>query len=225
MKRKIYQKLALLLTVLVVVLASASCKDNVNLTLYVSELRSGIYYGEGDNLTLTAYVEEREEPFIIDGFVGEIKKVITVKLSSENRVINSASVKLKFDGYECEGDFEYSLLSGKFTAEIIVDKLPEGPIVEAVFKCGEEEVSVQLKTKITSGNITYKEALESVKKYDSKTTDELFNNTSVSTEIHIRIISDNLKNYYYVGFATKSGDIYAYLVDGATGEVLAKKST
>ncbi|MBO5889014.1 MAG: hypothetical protein J6Q58_02615, partial [Clostridia bacterium] len=73
--------------------------------------------------------------------------------------------------------------------------------------------------------LSYSEVLESVRKNDSQIVKELFNNTNVSTEIHIRIISDKNKNYYYVGLSEKSGKTHAYLVDGITGEVLAKKST
>ncbi len=225
MKKKNYKKLVVLLMSVFVILASTSCKDNIDLSIYVSEYRSGIYEGEGSNLNLTVYLENREDPFIIDGFVGEMKKVLVIKLHSENRVINSASIKLNYDNYECCGDFEFSVLSGKYTAEIFVDELPKTPTVKATFSCGEETVEVELKSKAVSGNLSYKEILESVRKSDKELVDSLFNVTSVSTEIHIRLISDKYKNYYYVGLAEKTGKIHAYLVDAETGEVLAKKST
>ncbi len=225
MKKKIYKKLVVLLTSLFVILASTSCKDNMDLSIYVSEYRSGIYEGEGSNLNLTLSLENRESPFIIDGFVGELKKVLVVKLHSENRVINSASIKLNYGDYECSGDFEFSVLSGKYSAEIFVEELPNTPTVKATFFCGEETVELELKSKAISGNLGYKEVLESVRKSDGELVDSLFNVSSVSTEIHIRLICDKYKNYYYVGLAEKTGKIHAYLVDAETGEVLAKKST
>lgn len=224
MNGKICKKVLAIIVILVVVMASISCKDSVDLSIYVSELRSAIYEGKDNNVTLTVYAEEREDPFIIDGFVGELKKVLIVKLQSEGRSIDSASVLLSFDGVSCEGDFEYSPLNGKYCTEIFVEKLPSSPVINAVFKCGEESVNLELKTQVNNGNLSYSEVLDSVRKYDSNTVKELFDNTNVSTEIHIRLISDKNKNYYYVGFSEKSGKIYAYLVDGVSGEVLAKKS-
>lgn len=225
MKGKFFKKVLSIIVVLIVVTASISCKDSLDLSIYVSELRLGIYEGEKENVTLTVYAEEREDPFIIDGFVGELKKVLIVKLSSQGRVIDSASVSLEFDGVNYKGDFEFNPLNGKYCTEIFVDKLPTSPIINATFNCGEESVSLELKTKINSDNLSYSEVLESVRKNDSQIIKELFNNTNVSTEIHIRIISDKNKNYYYVGLSEKSGKTHAYLVDGITGEVLAKKST
>lgn len=225
MKGKIYKKILSIIVLLVVVTASISCKESIDLSIYVSELRSAIYEGEQENIKLTVYAEERENPFIIDGFVGEIKKVLIVKLQAEGRSIDSASVSLSFDGFNFDGDFEYSPLNGKYCTEIFVNELPSSPVINAVFKCGEESVNLELKTLVNNDNLSYKEVLDAVKKHDSQTVKELFGGTNVSTEIHIRILSDKNRNYYYVGFSEKSGKIYAYLVDGVSGEVLAKKST
>ncbi len=224
MKGKFYKRLLSIIVVLVVVLTSISCKDTLDLSIYISQLRLSIYEGQSENVTLTVYAEERENPFIIDGFVGELKKVLVVKLDSNGRTIDSASVSLEFDGVNYTGDFEFSPLNGKYIAEIFVDELPNSPTVNAVFKCGEESLNLELKTQIKSGNLSYNEVLDAVKKYDNQTVKELFNTTNVSTEIHIRIISDKNKNYYYVGFSERSGKMHAYLVDGVSGEVLAKKS-
>ena len=39
----------------------------------------------------------------------------------------------------------------------------------------------------------------------------------------MRIIVEDSANYYYVGFVTKEGKTRAYLVDGASGKVLAER--
>ena len=224
MRNKLFKNLIFFAVIIAVTIISSSCKNSVDLTVYVSELRSGIYECESDEFTLTVLVEEREDPFIADGFVGTIKKVLTVKLEPKNHSLDNAIVSLSFDGYNVEGDFIYSPISGKYVAEIFTQKLPETPTISATIKSGENSYSLEVKTKVVSGNLSYTEILEKVREKDGKRVDELFNTTNVCTEIHIRLISEKNKNYYYVGFTNKSGKIYAYLVDAKTGEILAEKS-
>ncbi len=225
MKNKIFKNAILFIVILTLTFIASSCKNSIDLTVYVSEVRSGIYDGAINNYNVSVYATEREDPFIADGFVGTVKKILTVKLEGVNSSIDDASITLNYDDYEVSGNFVYSPLSGKYVAEIFVDKLPATPTVKGSLKSGDNTFDLELKSKVLSGNLTYKEVLEKVKDQDAKRVEELFNNKSVATEIHIRLISDNTKNYYYVGFSEKSGKIYAYLVDAKTGEILAKKTT
>lgn len=223
MKSRFVKNLIAVAIILVVSISTSSCKNSIDLTVYVSELRSGIYEGTADGYTVSVSVEEREDPFILDGFVGAIKKVLTVKLEAVNNSIDDASITLNYDGYSASGSFVYSPLNGKYVAEIFVDKLPNSPLINGSLKSGDKSCSLELKSKVLSGNLSYNEILEKIKEQQGKRVDELFNNNSVCTEIHIRIICEKTKNYYYVGFTEKSGKTYAYLVDAKTGEILAEK--
>ena len=225
MRNKIFKKLVFFVVVIATLVISSSCKNSLDLTVYVSELRLGIYECSSTDFVVTVLVEEREDPFIADGFVGTIKKVLTVKLEPLNRSFDDATIALNFDDYTASGDFVYSPISGKYVAEIFVDKLPNLPSVSGTLTSGDETFNLDLKTKIVSGNLSYTEVLKKVSEKENKIVNELFNNTNVSTEIHIRLISEKNTNYYYVGFTNKSGKIHAYLVDAKTGEILAKKTT
>ena len=197
MKAKIYKKLLIVSIVLTIAFASVSCKDNLDLSLYYSQVRSGIYKGEVGEYSITVYSEEREEPFIIDGFVGEMKKVLTVKLNSNKNSVDGASIILSYDNYECEGEFSYNPINGKYVAEIFVDKLPKCAVLSAVFKCEGESNELQLQTQVNNETISCDKAIESVKKHDGDKIKSKFSTTNVSTEIHIRILSDGNKNYYF----------------------------
>ena len=223
MKNKIFKNIIFFVVILTVTLVASSCKNNLDLTVYVSEYRSYIYEGESDGYLVTVSVEEREDPFIIDGFVGSVKKILSVKLETKNSLIDDAKIELGYDGIKASGNFVYSPLNGKYVAEITVEKLPTSPTISGVLISADNECKLELKSKVLSGNLAYTEILEKIKEQDGKTVEKLFNNASVSTEIHIRLICDNNKNYYYVGFCSKEGKTYAYLVDAKTGEIVATK--
>ena len=224
MRNKIVKKLIFFVVVIATLVISSSCKNSIDLSVYISELRLGIYECTSEEFNVSVLVEEREYPFIAEGFVGTIKKVLTVKLEPLNRSFDDATISLTYDDYNVTGDFVYSPISGKYVAEIFVDKLPNSASLNGTLKSGDETFNLELNTKVVSGNLDYLEVLKKVSEKEDKIVNELFNNTNVSTEIHIRLISEKNKNYYYVGFTNKSGKIYAYLVDAKTGEILAKKT-
>ena len=224
MRNKILKKLIFFVVIIATLVMSSSCKNTIDLTIYISELRLGIYECSGEEFNVSVLVEEREDPFVADGFVGTIKKVLTVKLEPVNRSFDDAKISLTFEDYSVSGDFVYSPISGKYVAEIFVDKLPTTASLNGSLKSGDETFNLELKTKVVSGNLGYIEVLKMVGEKEGKIVNELFNNTSVATEINVRLISEKNKNYYYVGFTSKGGKIYAYLVDAKTGEILAKKT-
>ena len=203
--------------------AVISCKAEVDLSYYISELRENVYVGEVESLKVSVYPEKREAPFIADSYVGKLKNQLIVKIDNESSVIDDAEITLTYDNRSVSGSFEYSPIGGKYVCVIDVETLPSSASVNAVIKCSGKESQVVLQSAVNSDTISAKDAINSVKKQDGNTVDKLFNTQKVEAEIHVRIMSDGKRNYYYVGLVSKDGT-YAYLVDGKTGEVLARKS-
>ncbi len=224
MKNKIIKKLVGLVCVVLVLFFSISCKENVDLSIYVSGLRVGIYEGVTDEYKITVYSETRESPFLLDGFVGENKNFLTIKLDKETGSCDGVSVLISYDDYSCNGVFDYNPLNGKFTCEIEVPKLPTNSNILATIKSEELEKSCELLTQKQASTIDYKTALNSLKKAEPDLIKELFENTNVATEIHVRLIAEEGKNYYYIGLVQKDGKIKAFLVDGKEGKILAQRT-
>ena len=206
-------------------MAVFSCKAEVDLTAYISELRENIYIGEVDGIKVTVYSGKREKPFIADSYVGEMKNILTIKLENQSVMTDDASIEISYDKITKNGDFEYHPIGGKYTTTIEVDTLPNTAQINAKLKCNGKEQEIVLLTTVSSNSISPKQALEFVKKHDKKTVEEIFESGKVEAEIHVRIMADGERNFYYVGFALKDGTIKAYLVDGKSGEILAKKTT
>ena len=203
--------------------AVISCKAEVDLSYYVSQLRENVYACEVDNLKITVYPEKRETPFIADSYVGKLKNQLIVRIDSQTLAIDDAEITLSYDKITVGGSFSYSPIGGKYVCVIDVEELPNSGSINAVIKYSGKESNAVLQSVVNSDSISAKDVINSVKKHDSNTVEKLFNSGKVEAEIHVRIMSDGNRNYYYVGFVCKDVT-YAYLVDGKTGEILAKKS-
>ena len=208
---------------LIMLIAVASCKAEVDLSYYVSELRENVYIGETDGLKVTVYSEKRESPYVADSYVGRLKDVLIVKIDSETEKIDDAEISLSYDKTTVKGNFTYSPINGKYVCQIEVSALPNSDKINGEIKSGEKSFNLELSSGVLKDTISAKQALESVKKHESKTVEKLFENGKIQTEIHVRVMVDGERNYYYVGLVSSEGT-YAYLVDGKTGEVLARKN-
>ena len=216
------KKTIILLVAFCLLLFVSSCKNDIDLEMYLSEKRTAVYFVKGEDYSLTVYGEEREDPFISDGYVGTIKKFLTVRLEDYQKALDDASVTISFDGISLTGKFEYSPLNGKFCAEIETESLPTLSEITAVIKNGGEERTFNL-SGYSSDGIDYKTALSSVSKTAKTEIENMLSQTS-SLEVRLRIILEEDRVYYYVSLIDKTGKTLAYLVDGSNGEILASKT-
>lgn len=217
------KKIVYLIITIAMLFVTSSCKSEVDLTAYVSQLRENVYACEVDGVKISVYSERRESPFIADSYVGKLKNILIVKIDAPT-IVDDAKISISYDDISANGTFDYNPIGAKYTTVIEVEKLPTKQEFNGVFMVGEKQTEVLFKSTVASGSISSKDAINSVKKYDSKTINNLFNSDRVEAEIHIRIMPGGERNYYYVGLVTKDGNTTAYLVDGTSGEVLAKKT-
>ena len=211
-----------LLLIILGVFFSFSCNQKVDLTMYISQTRTGIYQGEVENLKITVYVEKREEPFLCDGFVGTLKNLLICKVESDSGSLDDLSIEFNLSGKKYGGKFVFNPINGKYTSEIEIESLISSPNLKAVIFSGENKVEINLNSKVIGGTISYKKALNSVCAYDKGVVKNLFESTKINSEIHLRLLQDEKRSYYYVGFLNANGGM-AYLVDGLSAKVLAKK--
>ena len=216
------KKTIILLVAFCLLLFVSSCKNDIDLEMYLSEKRTAVYFVKGEDYSLTVYGEEREDPFISDGYVGSAKKFITVRLEDYQKSLDDASVTITFDGVSLTGKFEYSPLNGKFCTELETDSLPTSTQITATVKNGGEEKTFTLQGYALEG-VDYKTALSSVSKTAKTEIENMLSQTS-SLEVRLRIILEEDRIYYYVSLIDKTGKTLAYLVDGANGQILASKT-
>ena len=217
------KKILVTLCIIVSLLFVSSCKNEIDLSMYLSQNRTSVYTAVSENYTVTLYGEEREDPFLSDGFVGTIKKFITVRIEDCKKLLDDASITISYDGVTLKGNFEYSPLSGKYITEFEVENLPSKSEISAVIKNDGEEYTFTLSGYNLSGE-NYKSALQAVSKSASGYLDKLKSNGSYLMEVRLRTIYQEDRIYYYVSIIDKQGKTLAYLVDGESFEILASKT-
>lgn len=216
-----------LLTFLVVAVSVllVSCKNAVNLEMYLSEIRSVVYTYSGDNYSLSVYGEEKESPYISDGFVGQLKTYVTVKIENYKTPLDNASVTVNFNEKSVSGKFDYSPLSGKFIAEIETDGLPTDSEIGLIIASGGNEETFTLSKFSKEGQIDYKTALNSVSYEKNDEIKKMLNGNGDSIEVRVRVLTEGESVYYYVAVIGKDEKSLTCLVDGASGKILAERKT
>ena len=211
----------LIATALLSVFVLPACAQEIDYFSCVSELRSDVFCGANENFSATVYSGFKEKPYLHDGEKGETALTLTVRLFEKQKVDEEIKIKIEFGGETYEKALDFEPVSHSLSCVAEVNSLPEKTLSLTVFH-GETTVIIELKSKRNDDTITYTAALE---KATRKAADFLKQNSSGGSfngEISIRLLCENDRNYYYVGFIIKSGLKQAFLIDGKSGEVLAE---
>ena len=209
-------------TLIAATFAFSACSGQTDYFSCVSELRSDVFCGETDNFAATVYSGFKEKPYCHDGEKGETNLTLTVKLFEKQKIDEQIKIKIEYGGESYEKPLDYNPVSRALSCDAEVNSLPEKKLSLTVFY-GETSVLIELESKLNPDTVSYTAALE---KATAKATEFLRENSRggvFNGEISIRLLSENERNYYYVGFIVKSGLKQAYLIDGKSGEILAEK--
>ncbi len=199
----------------------SACSNKAGLETYVSELRSKAYLGQSQDFNLKGGYGFIETPYVNDGKVGDLAQVLTLKLLDKETSQASYTANLNFDGQKYSSNFKLNPVTHSLIATFEIENFNLDEF-DVEICCGDISQSVNMKSIIPKGTLTYIDALSSLQ----KTQPELIKAFSDSennfcAEIHMRIIVKNEKAYWYVGLAGGKDLLKALLIDGANGEVLA----
>lgn len=218
------KKIIVLCITVILAFSFTACKKTRDFSPFLTQIRNNCYEYSESGLKITVFAEQKENPFIADGYIGTLANFLTVKVEGElNKSLDGAKFTVSYDGNTYGGSFGLSPLGNKYIAEISVEKLPEIPQIQFTAEFDGESKEFTLSTKKLSTTISVTDAVLCVYNENEKLFDEYLTNGSVSAEINARLIVSDDKNYYYIGLITKTGEIYAYLLDGESGKILAEK--
>lgn len=200
----------------------SGCKKQTN-PLYdrVSELRSDIYYGQSQTAKISASYGFKEFPYAFDKTVGQKKYLLTLRLVDADLTETSYSISLVFKGKEYSSTFKLSPLNNDLSTYFEIPNFDLKQF-DVTLKNGSEKEKITLKSIVPPDTITYKKALDYLKK-DKPTllnayTDQ---NGKFLGEIFMRVIVKDGASYWYVGIATDKNNLKALLIDGKSGKILA----
>ena len=205
------------------VLSFSSCAKNQGLTPYVSELRSALFEGQSQYLTIKAGYGFRETPFNQDGQVKSRVNLLTFKLLNE-QLQATYTISFNFNGKAYSSAFKLNPVSHSLTAEVEIDdfNLKE---FNVTISNGVDNQTITMRSIIPENTMDYKTALSKIEKSQPELIKAFCDQDgNFNAEIHLRIIVKDGKSYWFVGL-NQPERLKAFLVDGTSGKVLAVRDT
>ena len=214
------KKLVIFVISLVLLFSLCSCKTDGGLTPFVSELRSDVFVGEGQSLSLKAGYGFKETPFITDGKTSNKTYALTFKLLGVNDQNVAYSLTANLNGRDYNANFTFNPVSHSLTTIVEIEDFKEKEFAVTVRSANTVE-QITLKSILPENTIDYKSALSHVKSSQSALVKSYTDTDgNLTAELHVRVLVKDGHPYWYVGFA-KDNDLKALLVDGLSGEILA----
>ena len=210
----------LILFPLIFLFLFSGCKNTFSLTPYVSELKSQSYIASAEGFKLKAYYGFKEEPYVNDGKVGQTVSRLTVKLIEFTGDNVTYSLELFANGKDYKQDFKYNPVLDVLYLSFEIENFLEKSFT-AVLSFADVKINLSFESELPENTKTYEEVTKILLKEQPTLINSLISDGIFNAELHLRIIVKNSHPYWYVGIASESDRLKAFLVDGISGEILA----
>ena len=207
--------LSLILSVPAIIFFPA-CKKSVDYFSYVSENRKSFYFYGDDTLSVKIYSVDKETPYALDGFKGDVSNVTEVYLEYKG---GANEVEIQLLGQS--GEMNWLAVTQNFYLSFSGGDI-SGASIPVTLNIDGKEKKIDVFNVAEEGTIDGKTALKCVYEYDGDTFKELTDGAAFSGEIIIRLLYDD-GCYYYVGVCNREAEVHAYLVNGADGRIIAER--
>lgn len=211
-----------LITIISFILILAACSQANTIEKKVSQLRFDILYSSGEYFDVYAFKEICENPQKDDGEKGELKKILTFKIvfKKEMPLKSSPIVQFSLDGITYRKEFEYKPLSNYVCCSLFLPTLPDNKL-DVSLEFDKKTENHTLLTVLNKKTLSHNEVLDIIGKSDDEDARKFLNDEK-PYEVKLRLISSDGYNYYFIGFYNET-EFVGFLMDGTTGEIIAKK--
>ena len=202
-----------------VLLTAAACAP-YDYSDRLSEVRSDLFIAETEDFTLTLACVEREYPYADDGIPCPMTKSVQITLAPAGAPADEVTISVGEGATQCGGDASFRTAYGDFYLSQGVDAFPEGSVNVTVTYGGTEHTLAATSVK-NEETLSPGEALAKGIAAEKETMERMRKNGVFCGELCVRLLRRD-KNYYY--FAITDGtERISLLLDGETGEVLARR--
>ena len=222
LRPKILLRLFLAFAALLCVLSFVGCKKQVRYENYVSELRSNIFLAETETLSLRVYSVSKESPYAADGVPQErFDRTEVYLVAPEGDEV--CTISFMVNSKEYGGEMSFDNVRAEYYFYCTLDTAALSEIVCKITYGGVENelTATSVRTESTLSPSTVLQGLIDAEK---PLFDSLTDKYGFAGEIYIRLIFEE-SPYYYVGIIDRSGNITAFLINGETGKILAKRAS
>ncbi len=210
MKKRVIKFLSLLLC-FVFPLFSFGCKEEFDLSNYVTELREDVFEGQTDNFHLKAGY----------GFREDNQNALTLKLIGKYDQNVSYSAKITHNGVTIKQAFSYNPVTSGLSTCFDIPEFNQKEFDVTIISASDSTV-VTLKSTLPENTLDYKTALKHLQVNQPDLINSYFDdNGNFTASVIVRVIVKNDCPYWYVGLKNQNSNLKALLVDGKNGEILA----
>ena len=191
------------------VLPNVGCKNELDLSVYVTELRYDVFSGENQTYTIKGGL----------GFNQKNQNVLTLRLVGKYDQNVSYNAQIEFNGEKYTQTFKYNPISSNLTVSFDIPEFNLKQFNVAIITGGESS-EITLNSIVPQNTMDYKTALKYLHTNQPDLINSYFDQDgNFTASIIARVIVKNDHPYWYVGL--KKDNLKALLVDGITGEILA----
>ncbi len=199
----------------------SACNKPLDLTEYVSEYRSNVFLYTQKDFSVKARSVEKEYPYVADGYKGEMTHRTEIFVTLPKGV-EACSVRFIVDGKEYGGDASYDNVKQQFYFSCGANASALSALPLALTFGGEEQ---QLTLPSVRGDeLSLGQAIDAVFSQEKELLKSLQKDRDFLGEIYVRLLYEDAP-YFYVGVIDRNGNTVAFLLDGKSGKILAKRSS
>lgn len=228
-KLSVFIILTVMIASLFMFTSCARTKSETNiLEKKVSYIDTHLYTGESKNFNILINRGKKEDTFIADGKVNEMKDFSTLKLIplQMDKMKKDYSYKIVGEKGTMSGDLKKDTFGISFSSELQnLDSI--GELNQIVITSADVEETIELVNKLKD-MIDWQDVLKIGDKEFNDVIKQEQKSDKFNREIHIKFINNKVDPkspyYWYIAFLANTNDYWALLVEPESGNVISKKS-
>lgn len=197
-----------------------SCKKSVEYFSYISEQRNNIFLAQTDDFYLRVYSVIKETPYVADGIPMETSPRAEVTLIAPQGD-ETYHISFLVDGKSYGGEMSFDNVRAEYSFSCTLD-LSTHHAIDFQIQHGEESVTLTARSVLEDDAIPPQEILKIVQRENAELFESMTDKYGFSGEIYLRLLYEDAP-YYYVGVIDRNCRITAFLINGTSGKILAKR--
>ncbi len=198
----------------------SACKQKIDYFSYVAELRSNIFYAQSNEYVLTIYAVEKEYPYLADGVKRETSTRTEIRLlAPSGEKTYEISFLVGDTAYGGEMSYDNVRAEYYYSCTLDVSALSQ---IDCKVSYEENALDFCAKSVLTSDTLSPREIIEKVRSQEAELFASLTDKYGFAGEIYMRLLYEDFP-YYYVGIIDRNANTTAFLINGETGKILARR--
>ena len=197
-----------------------SCKKEICYFDYVSELRNNVFLASDDEFSLRIYSVQKESPYSADGVPREMNVHTEIWLVAPSGD-QECNVSFTFGDETHGGEMSYDNVKAEYYLSCNLDVSTLSTITCSI-TYGETSRELTAQSVLSKTTLSPETVLKNLTLSEQALFSAMTDKYGFAGEIYLRLIYED-SPYYYVGVIDRNGKTNAFLINAASGKILAKR--